>query len=68
MPEDGLRRLQESQRIAHEKEEQGADILRYLVGRHEQIENARNTVRPFPSRHAAPYRSFFVFALAPNCG
>lgn len=44
--EDGSRRLQESQRIALETEEQGADILRSLVGQREQIENARNTVRP----------------------
>jgi vesicle transport through interaction with t-SNAREs 1 len=43
--EDGSRRLQESQRIALETEEQGADILRSLVGQREQIENARNTVR-----------------------
>ena len=43
--EDGTRRLQESQRIALETEEQGADILRSLVGQREQIENARNTVR-----------------------
>jgi vesicle transport through interaction with t-SNAREs protein 1 len=47
--EDGSRRLQESQRIALETEEHGADILRSLVGQREQIENARNTVRPpFP--------------------
>jgi vesicle transport through interaction with t-SNAREs protein 1 len=43
--EDGSRRLKESQRIALETEEQGADILRSLVGQREQIENARNTVR-----------------------
>jgi vesicle transport through interaction with t-SNAREs 1 len=43
--EDGSRRLQESQRIALETEEQGTDILRSLVGQREQIENARNTVR-----------------------
>ena len=43
--EDGSRRLQESQRIALETEEQGADILRSLIGQREQIENARNTVR-----------------------
>ena len=52
--EDGSRRLQESQRIALETEEQGADILRNLVGQREQIENARNTVRPpFPSQPRA---------------
>jgi len=43
--EDGSRRLQESQRIALETEEQGAGILQSLVGQREQIENARNTVR-----------------------
>jgi len=45
--EDGTRRLQDSQRIALETEEQGADILRSLVGQREQIENSRNTVRLF---------------------
>ncbi|KAI0271263.1 t-SNARE [Gloeopeniophorella convolvens] len=43
--EDGTRRLQESQRIALETEDQGADILRSLVGQREQIENARNTLQ-----------------------
>ncbi|KAN0103802.1 vesicle transport v-snare protein vti1 [Russula decolorans] len=43
--EDGSRRLQESQRVALETEEQGADILRSLVGQREQIENARNTLQ-----------------------
>jgi vesicle transport through interaction with t-SNAREs protein 1 len=43
--EDGSRRLKESQRIALETEEQGADILRSLIGQREQIENSRNTVR-----------------------
>ena len=43
--EDGSRRLVESQRIALETEEQGADILRSLRGQREQIENARDTVR-----------------------
>ncbi|KAI9437324.1 vesicle transport v-snare protein vti1 [Lactarius indigo] len=42
---DGTRRLQESQRIALETEEQGADILRSLIGQREQIENARNTLQ-----------------------
>ena len=42
--EDGSKRLQESQRIALETEEQGADILRNLRGQREQIENARDTV------------------------
>ena len=43
--EDGSRRLQESQRIALETEEQGADILSNLRRQREQIENARDTVR-----------------------
>jgi len=43
--EDGSRRLQDSQRIALETEEQGADILRNLRGQREQIENARDTLR-----------------------
>ncbi|TFY76529.1 hypothetical protein EWM64_g7485 [Hericium alpestre] len=43
--EDGSRRLQESQRIALETEEQGTDILRSLRGQREQIENARDTLR-----------------------
>lgn len=42
--EDGSRRLQDSQRIALETEEQGADILRSLRGQREQIQNARDTV------------------------
>ena len=42
--EDGSRRLMESQRIALETEEQGADILRSLRGQREQIQNARDTV------------------------
>ena len=42
--EDGSRRLLESQRIALETEEQGADILRGLRGQREQIQNARDTV------------------------
>lgn len=43
--EDGTRRLQESQRIALETEEQGADILSNLRRQREQIENSRDTVR-----------------------
>lgn len=43
--EDGSRRLMDSQRIALETEEQGADILRSLRGQREQIQNARDTVR-----------------------
>ncbi|KDQ49601.1 hypothetical protein JAAARDRAFT_42714 [Jaapia argillacea MUCL 33604] len=43
--EDGSRRLLESQRVALETEEQGADILRNLRGQREQIEHARDTLR-----------------------
>lgn len=45
--EDGTRRLQESQRIALETEDQGAEILVNLRTQREQIENARDTVRWF---------------------
>lgn len=51
--EDGTKRLQESQRVALETEEQGADILRTLRGQREQIENSRNTVG-------------FILCLSPN--
>jgi len=44
--EDGTRRLQDSQRIALETEEQGADILTNLRRQREQIENSRDTVSP----------------------
>lgn len=44
--EDGTRRLQDSQRIALETEEQGADILNSLRRQREQIEGTRDTVRP----------------------
>lgn len=42
---DGSRRLADSQRIALETEQQGADILRNLGRQREQIENTRDTVR-----------------------
>lgn len=42
--EDGTRRLQDSQRIALETEEQGADILSNLRRQREQIENSRDTL------------------------
>jgi vesicle transport through interaction with t-SNAREs protein 1 len=42
--EDGTKRLQASQRIALETEEQGADILSNLRRQREQIENTRDTV------------------------
>lgn len=43
--EDGSRRLLDSQRIALETEEQGADILRNLRGQREQIQNSRDTLQ-----------------------
>ncbi|TDL21240.1 vesicle transport v-snare protein vti1 [Rickenella mellea] len=43
--EDGSRRLADSQRIALETEEQGADILGNLRRQREQIENSRDTLR-----------------------
>ncbi|OCH88838.1 vesicle transport v-snare protein vti1 [Obba rivulosa] len=43
--EDGSRRLLESQRIALETEEQGADILRSLRSQREQIVNSRDTLQ-----------------------
>ncbi|KAG2369919.1 vesicle transport v-SNARE protein N-terminus-domain-containing protein [Suillus spraguei] len=43
--EDGTRRLQESQRIALETEDQGAEILMNLRTQREQIENSRDTLR-----------------------
>jgi len=42
--EDGTKRLQESQRLALETEEQGTDILMNLRVQREQIENSRNTL------------------------
>lgn len=47
--EDGSKRLQESQRVALETEEQGADILMNLRRQREQIENSRNMVRKIPT-------------------
>ncbi|TFK76019.1 vesicle transport v-snare protein vti1 [Pluteus cervinus] len=43
--EDGTKRLQESQRLALETENQGADILTSLRGQREQIEHARGTLQ-----------------------
>jgi vesicle transport through interaction with t-SNAREs protein 1 len=42
--EDGSRRLADSQRVALETEQTGAEILRNLRGQREQIEHARDTV------------------------
>jgi vesicle transport through interaction with t-SNAREs protein 1 len=44
--EDGTRRLEESNRLALETEDLGADILRDLRSQREQIENSRDTVSP----------------------
>ena len=57
--EDGTRRLQESQRIALETEEQGTDILRSLRVQREQIQNARDTV----SRAAVSFGLGLLFPL-----
>ncbi|CDU24373.1 related to VTI1-v-SNARE: involved in Golgi retrograde protein traffic [Sporisorium scitamineum] len=43
--EDGTRRLEESNRLALETEDLGADILRDLRSQREQIENSRDTLR-----------------------
>ncbi|CAO1620491.1 unnamed protein product [Sympodiomycopsis kandeliae] len=43
--QDGTRRLEESNRIALETEDLGADILRDLRGQREQIEHSRDTLR-----------------------
>jgi len=43
--DDGTRRLQQSQQIALETENQGADILSNLRIQREQIENSRNTLQ-----------------------
>lgn len=48
--EDGTKRLQQSQAIALETENQGADILMNLRQQREQIENSRNTVSNFEHR------------------
>ncbi|KAL1737822.1 vesicle transport v-SNARE protein N-terminus-domain-containing protein [Schizophyllum fasciatum] len=42
--DEGTRRLEESQRIALETEQTGADILLNLRGQREQIEHARDTL------------------------
>lgn len=42
--ENGTKRLEESQRLAIETENQGAEILTNLRSQREQIENSRNTV------------------------
>lgn len=57
--EDGTRRLEESNRLALETEDLGADILRDLRGQREQIENSRDTVRaPEHRSHARIVTAF----------
>jgi vesicle transport through interaction with t-SNAREs protein 1 len=60
--EDGTKRLQESQRVALETEEQGANILRDLRGQREQIENSRGTV----SLHLHPSTNSMINILIPQ--
>lgn len=50
--EDGTRRLEESNRLALETEDLGADILRDLRSQREQIENSRDTVSVHLTRQA----------------
>jgi vesicle transport through interaction with t-SNAREs 1 len=57
--EDGTRRLQQSQQMALETENQGADILSNLRIQREQIENSRNTVSPFFTLLVAFIKCFF---------
>jgi len=58
--EDGTRRLQQSQQIALETENQGADILSNLRIQREQIENSRNTVGCFCLHSHVPFVNCFV--------
>ena len=58
--DDGSRRLMDSQRIALETEEQGADILRNLRVQREQIENSRNMVRK------SGFPGLIVFLIKPR--
>ena len=60
--EDGSRRLLDSQRIALETEEQGADILRSLRGQREQIQNARDTVRSLAPALRCPLTNWIALA------
>lgn len=64
--EDGSRRLADSQRIALETEEQGADILRSLRGQREQIVNARDTVCII--FHRIYGLSLIALCIASTCG
>ena len=61
--EDGTKRLQESQRIALETEEQGADILSNLRRQREQIENTRDTVRLLSPTTSHPVNLLLVVQL-----
>lgn len=64
--EDGSRRLNESQRIALETEDQGAEILMSLRRQREQIENSRDVVcRPLIMRKGD---SLLTSSAASQCG
>jgi vesicle transport through interaction with t-SNAREs 1 len=49
--ETGSKRLEQSQRLALETENQGAEILQNLRQQREQIENSRDTVRAYEQRN-----------------
>jgi vesicle transport through interaction with t-SNAREs 1 len=59
--ENGSRRLQQSQQIALETENQGADILSNLRIQREQIENSRNTVSPLRLHSSCVYQIYLSF-------
>ena len=66
--EDGTKRLQDSQRIALETEEQGADILSSLRRQREQIENTRDTVCHSYTRDYFPFGWLTVVYVATRSG
>ena len=59
--EDGTRRLEESNRLALETEDLGADILRDLRSQREQIENSRDTVSS-----GTTFRGFWLQSCSSN--
>lgn len=63
--EEGSKRLQQSQQIALETENQGADILLNLRTQREQIENSGNTVSLIFSFHAAS--TLFTLPYSISC-
>ena len=66
--EDGTRRLQQSQQIALETENQGAGILSNLRIQREQIENSRNTVGCFCLHSYVAFCQCFVSFLLATTG